>query len=147
MHERAIENWLTNVSEKGYQGPFAHLLMHEGQTVIYNSMHRPLEQGKDLASRDASGGLHAYQLKQGKIDLTAWRRIATEIDDLCRMPIRHTSVSQGEMHRAYLVTNGRVADEVIVYVKEYNDANRPKGWAHLEIVQKEELLKRFVAVQ
>lgn len=145
MLDKAIAGWLTSSGEKGYQPAFVSLLAHRGDTILYSSRHRPLEQGKDVSSRDVTGQLHAYQLKGPKIDVTTWRKIRGEIDDLVSMPIRNPSVGPAEPFRAYLVTNGHVADEILVYINEYNASNRAKnnGWAHLEIIQGDELLKLF----
>ena len=127
MLEKAIEHWLTNANEKGYQPAFVNALISRGDTVLYNSKHRPLEQGKDVASRDASGGLNAYQLKGLNLDITRWRQWHGELVELVSMGIRHPSVAPGEHHRAYLVTNGTVADEALVYIRDFNADNAARS--------------------
>ena len=146
MLEKAIEHWLISANELGYQPAFVHALIAQGETVLYVSKHRSLEQGKDVASRDADGVVKAYQLKGGDIGLREWRAFVGEIDDLVRLPVRHPSVKPGEKHRVFLATNGHVTDEVMATIQDYNKGLEAKGMGYpiLEVIQREQLRKMFV---
>ena len=149
MIERAIENWLTNTNERNYQTPFCQALMAQGQTVLYRSLHRPMEQGKDLITRDESGGYHAYQLKTGNINLRVWGDIKREIDDLIELSIVHPSVPRDAAYRSYLVCNGDITDEVRYRITQMNDDNtmRERGCAYLDVITFPKLLTMFIDAQ
>jgi hypothetical protein len=144
MLEKAIEHWLTSVGELGYMPAFVNALTAHGETVLAVSRHRSLEAGKDVVTRDASGGLRAYQLKGGDIDIRKWRSIVGELEDLVRLPVRVGNPDPATPHRSFLVTNGRVVDEVVVVLREWNDRLEGLGYGRLELVQREELLKMFL---
>ena len=149
MIERAIENWLTKTNERNYQIAFCQVLLKKGHKVIYISSHRPMEQGKDIITIDPHGVCHAYQLKTGDIDLSAWRKISGEIVELMQVPVVHPSVDKNKVHKAYLVTNGNVIDEVRVQVDQRNEDNvrKNRNYSHLDIINKESLLKEFIDAQ
>ena len=149
MIERAIENWLTNTNERNFQTPFCQALMVSGHTVLYSSRHRPMEQGKDIITVDDSGQVHAYQLKTGNINLTGWRNIKGEIDELIEIPIVHPSVPKRASHSSYLVCNGEVTDEVRIQIDQRNTDNELKnrGYSYLKIITIHELLECFVDAQ
>lgn len=65
MIERVVENWLTSITERGYQIPFTQILTLEGHKVLYVSKHGQMEQGKDIITVDAQGHPCAFQLKSG----------------------------------------------------------------------------------
>lgn len=149
MIERAIENWLTNTNERNYQTPFCQALMVQGHTVLYRSLHRPMEQGKDLITRDESGGYHAYQLKTGNINLNVWGAIRREIDDLIELSIVHPSVPRDAEYRSYLVCNGDITDEVRYRITQMNEDNlrRGRGCSYLDVITFPKLLAMFIDAQ
>lgn len=149
MIERAIENWLTSTNERNYQTPFCQTLVHGGERVLYISRHGPLEQGKDVISRHPLLGLRAFQLKTGDIDLPAWRKIRGECEELIGLPIVHPSVDKREPFRAYLAANGSVSDEVRLQIDQMNEdtLRKARGWAKLEILDLQSLLKYFLDAQ
>lgn len=144
--KRIIENWLTNTNELGYQIPFCQYLISEHHTIIYNSSHGPLEQGKDIISIDENGTVHAYQLKGGDINLTEYRKIQGELDDLITIPVKHPSIHASTKHKAYLVTNGTINDYVRTNIVDKNQSYKSKGYPELETISKTELLQRFIKV-
>jgi hypothetical protein len=144
--ERVIENWLTNSNEIGYQVPFCQYLISEGSTVLHLSSHGQMEQGKDIISIDRQGQPCAYQLKAGDIDLTEWRTIKGEIDDLIEIPINYPGIDKNTQHRAILVTNGKISDPVKQVIHDLNPVNIRRGFTKLEIITKMDLLKRFLKV-
>lgn len=149
MIERAIENWLTNTNERNYQTPFCQALMVRGHTVLYRSRHRPMEQGKDIITTDGPSQFHAYQLKTGDIDLTTWRKIRGEIEELIQLPIVHPSVPKDAGHRSYLVCNGEITDEVRLQIDQINEDNIRKGrqYSYLDVTTFPKLLGIFVDAQ
>jgi hypothetical protein len=144
--KRIIENWLTNTNELGYQIPFCQYLISENHTIIYNSSHGPLEQGKDIISIDENGIVHAYQLKGGDINLNEFRKIQGEIDDLITIPVKHPSVDASTKHKAYLVTNGTINDIVRTNIVDRNKGYKSREYPELETISKTELLQRFIKV-
>ena len=149
MIERAIENWLTNTNERNYQTPFCQALMVRGHTVLYRSSHRPMEQGKDIITTDGPGQFHAYQLKTGDIDLTTWRKIRGEIEELIQLPIVHPSVPKDAGHRSYLVFNGEITDEVRFQIDQINEDNikKRRQYSYLDVITFPQLLEIFVDAQ
>lgn len=63
MLANVLAHWLTNASERSYEGPFCQLLIAEGHTVLFAPVHHPFEHGKDLVAMAPDGALCAYQLK------------------------------------------------------------------------------------
>lgn len=149
MIERAIENWLINTTERNYQAAFCQVLLQKGHKVIYFSSHRPMEQGKDIVTIDSSGDYCAYQLKTGDINITKWRSISGEIKELIELPIIHPSVDKNKLHKSFLVTNGRLTDEVRIQIDQINDDNQRKGrnYSYLDIISDNGLLKDFIDAQ
>lgn len=143
MIERIIENWLTSANERQYQIPFCQLLSAEGECVIDISTHHPHEKGKDIVTALRDGTIKAYQLKAGRIDLSAWHSIKHEIDDLIELPVEHPSVKCKKWHRAVLVTNGDITPPVLDQIRSRNEASRRRRLPTLELIVKGELLKRF----
>lgn len=144
--ERVIENWLTNTNEKGYQIPFCQYLISEKDTIIYISPHGPMEQGKDIISIDKNGIVYAYQLKGGDINLTEWRNIQGEIDDLITIPIKHPSIDASTSYIPFLVTNGEISDPVRVNIVDKNLNYKRLGFPELRTITGPELLQKFITV-
>ena len=108
-----------------------------------------MEQGKDVITRDDSGDIHAYQLKTGNINLSTWRAIRGEIHELIEIPIVHPSVSNDEVHKAYLVCNGDLTDEVRIQIDQINEDNirKNRNYAYLDVLTFSNLLEIFVDAQ
>lgn len=149
MIERAIENWLTKTNERNYQIAFCQVLIHKGHGIIYSSLHRSMEQGKDIATIDNNGEYNAYQLKTGDIDLKKWREIKGEINELIELPIVHSSIDKNKLHKSFLVTNGDISDEVRIQIDQINDDNQRKDrrYSYLDVINGKRLLKYFVDSQ
>jgi hypothetical protein len=149
MIERAIENWLTNTNERNYQAPFCQVLLTQGHRIIYISSHRPMEQGKDIITIDKDGWCCAYQLKTGDIDLKKWREILGEVKELMELPVVHPSVDKSNLHKAFLVSNGEITDEVRIQIDQMNEDNHRKGrqYSYLDVINGKRLLKEFIDAQ
>ena len=145
MLEKIIENWLDNTSERSFQHPYCFILSNEGHTIIHSTRHSAMEMGKDIITFAPDGVPCAFQLKSGNISLAKWRsEVSPQIDDLVCGQINHSSVNSPKHHRAYLVTNGRIEEEVS---RAIDDRNR--GWEsqglpcyHLKTIVRGELLKK-----
>lgn len=125
MIERVLENWLDNATEKTFQVPFCHILQKKGYTVLHLSRHCAMEMGKDIIALDPQGTPCAFQLKsptgsKGKINLTQWREIKSQILDLVTTEIIHPSIENSTNHRSFLVTNGELEEEVMRAIDEQN---------------------------
>ena len=149
MIERAIENWLINTNERNYQTPFCQALMVQGHTILYNSRHGPMEEGKDIVTVDKEGQFHAYQLKTGNINLRVWRDIQGEIDELVRIPIVHPSVPMGSGYKSYLVCNGEINDEVRFRITQINEDNvrKQRNYSYLNVITSGQLFEVFIEAQ
>lgn len=149
MIEKAIENWLINTNELNYQLAFCQILLLKGEKVIYNSSHRPMEQGKDIITINSDGNCCAYQLKTGNVNLKEWRNISGEIRDLMELPIIHPSANKKVSHKAFLVTNGEISDEVRFQIDQMNSDNEKKerNFSYLDVITKDVLLKEFIDAQ
>ena len=113
MLEKVVENWLDNAIERSFEKPFCYMLSAEGHTIIHLTRHGPQEKGKDIITIKPDGTPCAFQLKTGKISLTEWRKnISSQTSDLVSLRIRHPSINSSKHHESYLVTNGRIEEEV-----------------------------------
>jgi hypothetical protein len=135
--ERLVENWLDNSSERAFQGPFCSMLSAEGYTVVHLSRHCGMELGKDVIAVAPDGTPCAYQLKtapSGKITLRQWRdEISKQAFDLVVGRIVHPSIDSDRPHRAYLVTNGMIDEEVARAIDDMNRNWLLSGQAHLRL--------------
>ncbi len=149
MIERAIANWLTKTNERNYQIPYCQALLTKGHRVLYISSHRPMEQGKDIITVDQDGTYHAYQLKTGNINQVAFRAIKGEVEELVERSIVHPSVDKTKGHKAYLVLNGEITDEVRFLIDQMNEDNRRRDRrvAYLDVINEQGLLQDFLAAQ
>ena len=87
----------------------------------------------------------AFQLKAGDISLAKWRReISPQIDDLVVGQINHPSVNNSRHHKAYLVTNGNIVEEVARAINDRNQtwASRGQPYLHLETVVRGQLIEK-----
>jgi len=144
--ERAVADWLTRTNERNYQLPFAQVLMSKGYTVLQISTHGQLEQGKDIIARDRKSRVYAYQMKCGDINVAEWRKIRGEIVDLISIPICNPAVSKKTSYTSYLVTNGRITEEVRRHIDDMNEDNKRKKrqWSVLKVIELDELMTLFI---
>lgn len=146
MIEKIIENWLDNSTERAFQGPFCSMLASQGHTVLHMSRHCAMELGKDVITLAPDGVPCAYQLKTapgGKISLNQWRDINSQVFDLVTGSIVHPSVSSGQPHRSFFVTNGELEEEVSRAIDDMNRKWRASGNPHykVETIVRGELLQ------
>lgn len=148
MLERIVDNWLDNTTERNYQEPFCYILSSEGHTIIHSTRHSAMELGKDVITIDPDGKNYAYQLKTGNISLAKWRsEVSTQIDDLVCGQINHPSVDVSEHHTSYLVTNGRIDEEVSRAIEDRNRAWARQGLSYsLKTIVRGELFEKAKAL-
>jgi len=113
--ERLIESWLDSQAERRYQPAFIQLLISEGWSVLHNTRHSPIEQGKDVIARDPNGVLYCFQLKGNpgsRLTKSEAQRLLPQFLELLELPVAlvYRSSSQ-ERHIAVLVTNGEIDEE------------------------------------
>ena len=137
MIERIVENWLDNSTELSFQGPFCPMLSADGYTVVHLSRHCGMELGKDVLAIAPDGTPCAYQLKTaagGKISLRQWREeIGKQVFDLVTGRIVHPSINSEQPHRAFLVTNGIIEEEVSRAIDDMNRNWQLAGQGHLRL--------------
>jgi hypothetical protein len=76
---------------------------------------------EDIIARDPEGALTTFQLKGGNIDLSTWRAIKGEIEELVQLPVMLPGVDRDEPHAPFLVTNGELRGDAIPSIREYSD--------------------------
>lgn len=124
------------------------LLAFQGHRILHKSSHGPMEQGKDIITIASDGVPCAYQLKaEGDINLSTWRKIKGEIDELIEIPIQHPSIANDfPNHRAYFVNNGFLKDTVRRLIQDRNRVAVQRKLPKLEVIQLGDLVKDFVEV-
>lgn len=147
MHERLVENWLDSVNERNYQAPFCQALSAKGHRIIHSSRHSQIEFGKDVITIGPDGRPCVFQLKgnpSGRLTLSQYRSIYPQIVELINQPIENPSVPSMR-HRAYLVTNGLIEEEVTTSISQLNRGLKKSRSPALglEIIQRGDLLHMF----
>lgn len=150
MLENLVAAWLTDASERSYEAAFAQLLVTEGHTVIQGPMHHAHEHGKDIIAINPDGDLCAYQLKggAGKLDTASVEEVQQQLFVAAAATVVHPSLPEPRLPaRVYLVTNqvatGPAQDRVAVL----SQGNVAAGRAPLHLIEKDELLSRFVRAE
>ena len=145
MLEKIIENWLDNATERSFQQPYCYMLSADRHTVIHSTRHSAMEMGKDIITIDPDGIPCAFQLKTGNISLAKWQNeVSRQVDDLVVGKIPDPLVSSPKHHKSYLVTNGRIEEEVIRAIDDRNRtwANLIHSDCHLKTIAREQLLEK-----
>jgi hypothetical protein len=143
---RVVENWLTNTGERGYQTAFAQLLLSEGCTVLHAPVHHPFEHGKDLIALSSDGQLWAYQLKGGDLGLADLEKVQGQLFALAGTAVTYPGIEPPRPpDRVFLVSNGSLSPPARDRLRSFNDANRQRNMPAIEVVEKDQLVGRFVA--
>ncbi len=145
MLEKLIENWLTSTNERGYMPAYCQLLVTQGYQLLYISPHGPDEAGKDIIAKNPKGKLECFQLKNGDVGLSEFRKIEGELSELLKHPIVHPSVPASARYTSYLVVNGRIGDPVRTRISQKNDTNWNESRdTKLDYYQRDQLVQKFV---
>lgn len=121
------------------------MLSAEGHTIIHSTRHTAMELGKDIITTDPNGIPCVFQLKTGNISLAKWQNeVSRQIDDLVVGKIPDSLINSPKHHRSYLVTNGRVEEEVSRAIDDKNQtwANLVHPDCHLKTIARGQLLER-----
>lgn len=153
MNERVIENWLDKANERSFQIPFCHALYSEKHTIIHMTRHCGMELGKDIIAIAPDKVPCAYQLKgvNGKrLTLSRWRKeLLPQIQNLVFGKLVHPSLKPHKHHRAYIVINGGLEEEVQRAIDDFNRARKDEGnpKRQIHLIVKGELLRMFKNLQ
>ena len=153
MIERLLENWLIRANERSFQIPFCHSLAYEGHTVVHLSRHCAMEMGKDILTIAPDDVPCAYQLKGvdggGKLSLRSWQEdLGKQLHPLVLGKIVHPSIPNGRAHRAYIVVNGELEEEVSRTIDDFNRGLTESGLDRkVNVIVRGELFRRFKELQ
>jgi len=148
--ENLVDVWLTEASERSYEAAFGQLLVIEGHRVIQGPMHHAHEHGKDMIAWDAEGNLCVYQLKGGKgrLDIAAVNEVQPQLFTAAATAVMHPSLPKPRRpDRVYLVTNQTATGPALGQIRALSDGNRQDGLAPLQLIERAELVSRFVAAE
>jgi hypothetical protein len=145
VKERLVEDWLINVGERGFEIPFCQILLAKGYRILRVS-HSPYEHGKDVLAISPNGALHAYQLKQGDIDLATFEKHGEQIRALVEADVEHPSIPRGKAHKPYLVTTGTIKDPVVDRILKLNSQWRRRGAPRLGYIDRRQLHAEFLSL-
>ena len=143
MNERLVEDWLTKASERSYQAAFAQALLADGMRVLRVG-HSPHEHGKDVLAIDERGKVHAYQLKDGDLDLRGFERDLGQLTALVETQVEHPAISGQPAHQPWLVVSGRVSLPVEDRIRVQNIGWRKRRYTPLKLMTGTELVAKFV---
>lgn len=141
MRARLLEDWLAKIGERGFEVPFSQVLVTQGHKVLRMG-HSPIEHGKDIITRDAKRQLHAYQLKQGSVDLKEWEKIYPQVVALVETAVDHPNVVR-ERCQPWLVISGSFSAPVLNRISGHNQAWKQRGRPALKVISGKELLTEF----
>lgn len=148
MIERAIENWLIKANEKSFQLPFSYILSNQGHTVVHVSRHCGMELGKDILTIGPDGIPCAFQLKSGDISLHKWNtELIHQVQNLVLGTIVHPSIDSSKQYRAYLVTNGKIEEEVSRAIEDLNRQWQRNNQPQLKVIVGQEIIRDAIVLQ
>ncbi len=105
--------------------------------------HSPHEHGKDVIAIDKRGGIHAYQLKDGDLDLKDFERNMGQITALVETQIEHPSISGHPRHQPWLVISGQSSIPVEDRIRVHNLQWRKRRYTPLKLLAGRQLLAKF----
>jgi len=150
MKEKLLENWLDKTTERSFTIPFSYVLSAEGHKVVHITRHCGLELGKDVITITPDGIPCAFQIKtakKGRISISQWREINSQLFDLVTLSLSHPSISSSAHHRSYFVTNGFLDEEVVRAIEDFNRSLEERNYPRLEIILKGEILEKIKNLQ
>jgi hypothetical protein len=143
MNERLVEDWLTKASERSFETPFAQLLLAQGMRVLRVG-HSPHEHGKDVIAIDRSGKVHAYQLKDGDLDLNSFDKGIGQLTALVETQIEHPALTGNPRHQPWLVLTGQPSIPVEDRIRVHNIRWKKRRFSPLKLFVGKDLLTKFV---
>ncbi|MCC6819248.1 MAG: hypothetical protein IT579_00820 [Verrucomicrobia subdivision 3 bacterium] len=145
MNERLVEDWLAKANERLYQTPFAQSLIAEGMEVL-RVAHSPHEHGKDIIAVDKNGRVHAYQLKDGDLDLKDFEKGLGQIIALVETQVEHPAISGQPRHQPWLVVSGQISVPAEDRIRVHNIRWGKRPYTPLKVITGRQLLVRFATM-
>jgi hypothetical protein len=134
---------LDSSNERSYQAPFCQILSHRGYTILHSTRHHPIEFGRDIVALDADGTPCAFQLKgnpSGRLSLRQFRTVEIQLFELASHPLIFPGITTERRHRAALVTNGEVDEDVHLALRNLNQRLRRQRLPQIELITRGRLL-------
>jgi len=145
MNERLVEDWLAKANERSYQTPFAQSLLAEGMQVLRVG-HGSHEHGKDIIALDRDGKVHAYQLKDGDMDLKQFEAGFAQVTALVETPVEHPSIQGQPRHQPCLVFSGKASMPVEDRIRLHNNSWKRRSYNPLRTINGTQLVHRFASM-
>ncbi|MGA2544281.1 MAG: hypothetical protein ABSG78_22245 [Verrucomicrobiota bacterium] len=142
MNERLVEDWLARANERSYQTPFAQSLLADGFEILRVG-HSAHEHGKDVIAIDPKGKIHAYQLKDGNLDLKALEANWGQINALVETQVEHPALKGQPNHQPWLVVSGETSIPAEDRIRTHNITWKKRGFTTLRTLSGRQLLQRF----
>jgi hypothetical protein len=144
--EKIVENWLTSSGEREFEVPFTQVLIAEGYRVLQGPSHHPFEHGKDIVAYSLDKKLFAFQLKGGDLDLKQLESIQHQLFALVATPAIYPGIPAGQRpDRAVLVVNGALTPPARNRLAALNSANEVSGLGVIEVIERHQLVGRFLS--
>ncbi|MBI5775048.1 MAG: hypothetical protein HZA89_15080 [Verrucomicrobia bacterium] len=136
---------MINTGERGFEIPFCQILLAKGFRVLRVS-HSPYEHGKDVLALTPKGELHAYQLKQGDVDLATFEKHGEQIRALVEADVEHPSIPRGKAHKPFFVTTGTIKDPVVDRIMKMNAQWKRRRVPCLGYLDRRQLHSEFLSL-
>src|SRR4030095_2747224 len=133
MNERLVEDWLSKENERSYQTPFAQALIADGMQVLRVG-HSSHEHGKDIIALDRKGKVHAYQLKDGNLDLKQFDKDFPQVTALVETQVEHPAITGKPRHQPWLVVSGKASMPVEDRIRVHNETWRKRHFTPLRLM-------------
>ena len=142
MNERLVEDWLIKASERSFQTPFAQSLLADGMQVLRVG-HSSHEHGKDIIALDQKGKVHAYQLKDGDLDLKHYEQGLAQVTALVETQVEHPAITGKPKHQPWLVVSGNASMPVEDRIRVHNETWRKRKFTPLRLIGRMHMLAKF----
>lgn len=142
MNARLVEDWLAKANERSYQTPFAQSLLADGFEILRIG-HSAHEHGKDIIAIDRAKRLHAYQLKDGDLDLRALEENFGQITALVETQVEHPALKGHPKHQPWLVVSGNTSIPAEDRIRVHNMSWKKRHFIPLRVITGKQLLQRF----
>ena len=125
MLDAAVAAYLEHVGERAFDEPLIALLRAHGYTDVH-LVHGGSEYGKDTIAK-RGGCQFAFQSKAGDINLSGWRGLTGQLDELRRNRLSHPAFDLSLPRQCVLVTTGRLNSPASLAAQDYDGWVREHG--------------------
>jgi hypothetical protein len=108
--------------------------------------HSPHEHGKDIIAVDKKGKVHAYQLKDGDLDLKDFEKGLGQIIALVETQVEHPAISGQPRHQPWLVVSGQISVPAEDRIRVHNIRWSKRPYTPLKVITGRQLLVRFATM-